>query len=387
MMSGGTMDVNQFSLPGSMGMPPQNIGSYGQPNPLLNDPPAAIQERTKKRLDKYRENAKRKGAGHDTQVNHLLTKDLKETEKYHAKVNELKTKRKTGRDRKDNEKNSNGLRPDEQNAIMKGIHEKIRESKKASRMKANFGQSKRHVATAPVVAHPMFSEASQTPFGLVGNEIQLKLDPDRLTGFSDLKQDELVAFLDSQASNNQLNHAAGHIVPSALGENFLQQQVATATGDQGCKSPRRIPPQAVAERSGAVPPCSASGRKIFLPPCSAPPHRFFFTAMADFRHSGFFPPQRFFRHGGFPPQRFFFRHSGFSAMADFRRSGFFSATAIFPPRRISAAAVFFSATAIIPPRRISAAAVFFFRHSDFSAMARGFLASNLHIFHLISVIL
>lgn len=235
MMSGGTMDVNQFSLPGSMGMPPQNIGSYGQPNPLLNDPPAAIQERTKKRLDKYRENAKRKEAGHDTQVNHLLTKDLKETEKYHAKVDELKTKRKTGRDRKDNEKNSNGLRPDEQNAIMKGIHEKIRESKKASRMKANFGQSKRHVATAPVVAHPMFSEASQTPFGLVGNEIQLKLDPDRLTGFSDLKQDELVAFLDSQASNNQLNHAAGHIVPSALGENFLQQQVATATGDGSIK--------------------------------------------------------------------------------------------------------------------------------------------------------
>ena len=60
--------------------------------------------------DKYRENAKRKEAGLDTQVNHHLIKDLKETEKYHAKVNELKTKRKTGRDRKDNEKNSNGLR-------------------------------------------------------------------------------------------------------------------------------------------------------------------------------------------------------------------------------------------------------------------------------------
>jgi len=121
---------------------------------------------------------------------------------------------------------------------MKGIHEKIRESKKASRMKANFAQSKRHVATAPVVAHPMFSEASQTPFGLVGNEIQLKLDPDRLTGFSDLKQDELVAFLDSQAaSNNQLNHAhaAGHgIVPPALGDNFLQQQ-GGATGDGSIK--------------------------------------------------------------------------------------------------------------------------------------------------------
>lgn len=231
------MDVNQFSLPGSMGMPPQNIGSYGQPNPLLNDPPAAIQERTKKRLDKYRENAKRKEAGHDTQVNHHLIKDLKETEKYHAKVNELKTKRKTGRDRKDNEKNSNGLRPDEQNAIMKGIHEKIRESKKASRMKANFAQSKRHVATAPVVAHPMFSEASQTPFGLVGNDLQLKLDPDRLTGFSDLKQDELVAFLDSQAaSNNQLNHAAGHGIV-ALGDNFLQQQggATVPTGDGSIK--------------------------------------------------------------------------------------------------------------------------------------------------------
>ena len=132
---------------------------------------------------------------------------------------------------------------------MKGIHEKIRESKKASRMKvsttlsqtvsifqANLAQSKRHVATAPVVAHPMFSEASQTPFGLVGNEIQLKLDPDRLTGFSDLKQDELVAFLDSQAaSNNQLNHAAGHgIVPPALGDNFLQQQ-GGATGDGSIK--------------------------------------------------------------------------------------------------------------------------------------------------------
>jgi hypothetical protein len=83
----------------------------------------------------------------------------------------------------------------------------------------------------------MFSEASQTPFGLVGNDLQLKLDPDRLTGFSDLKQDELVAFLDSQAaSNNQLNHAAGHGIV-ALGDNFLQQQggATVPTGDGSIK--------------------------------------------------------------------------------------------------------------------------------------------------------
>ncbi|CAG5088587.1 Oidioi.mRNA.OKI2018_I69.PAR.g11893.t1.cds [Oikopleura dioica] len=246
MMSGGTMDVNQFSVPGSMAMPPQNIPSYGQPSPLLNDPPAAIQERTKKRLDKYRENAKRKESGHDHQVNHLLVKDLKETEKYHQKVNELKTKRKSGRDRKDNEKNSNGLRPDEQNAIMKGIRENMKENKRMSR-KANSlvfgaGQSKGHVATAPVVAHPMFqSQVTPTPFGLVDNEIQLKLDPDRLNSFSDLKQDDIVAILGSQSMANQSEnhahtsaHAAGHIGPSALSDNFLQQQ-GGATGDGSIK--------------------------------------------------------------------------------------------------------------------------------------------------------
>ena len=104
------------------------------------------------------------------------------------------------------------------------------------------GQSKGHVATAPVVAHPMFqSQVTPTPFGLVDNEIQLKLDPDRLNSFSDLKQDDIVAILGSQSMANQGEnhahasaHAAGHIGPSALSDNFLQQQ-GGATGDGSIK--------------------------------------------------------------------------------------------------------------------------------------------------------
>ena len=83
---------------------PVLLECHNEAKPILISSAQSCWEK-KTRADKYRENAKRKEAGHETQVNHLLTKDLKETEKYHAKVNELKTKRKTGRDRKDNEKN------------------------------------------------------------------------------------------------------------------------------------------------------------------------------------------------------------------------------------------------------------------------------------------
>ncbi|CBY33720.1 unnamed protein product [Oikopleura dioica] len=167
----------------------------------------------------------------------------------------------------------------------------------------------------------------------------------------DIKPENVLIQKNASLHNVSYIHMAKVCKTRGLRQTESSVESTVLTVVQGCKSPRRIPPQAVAERSGAVPPCSASGRKIFLPPCSAPPHRFFFTAMADFRHSGFFsataifpprrisaaaiffPPQRFFRHGGFPPQRFFFppqrffRHGGFPPQRFFfRHSGFFTST-------------------------------------------------------------
>jgi len=128
MMSGGTMDINQYQNPvgGSMSLPQHTVNNLNGAFELR----AVAVERTKKRLDKYRKNSESKEKTHDEYKNAQLARDIADTSKYLVKVTEQKQRKKTGRDKKDDKTGVGGLSKSESMSIMSKIRADIKSSQK-----------------------------------------------------------------------------------------------------------------------------------------------------------------------------------------------------------------------------------------------------------------
>lgn len=84
----------------------------------------AVLERTKKRLDRYRQTADTKKNDHEAQIEAKLLLDMQETQKYLAKVNESKIRKHKTKDSKKDIQGVGGLSKDQTDAVQSKIRER-----------------------------------------------------------------------------------------------------------------------------------------------------------------------------------------------------------------------------------------------------------------------